>query len=93
MRIAASASLAVSVKMNILLYAPGLLVTLLLSHGWAGTLPLLTLSAAIQVCHILYIIPGLGVLLNTSKCHLHFYLILCNLGYNMHNVVGTSFQC
>lgn len=35
--------------MNVLLYAPGLLVTLLLSHGWAGTLPLLGLCAAIQV--------------------------------------------
>ena len=35
--------------MNILLYAPGLLVTLLLSLGWSGTLPLLTLCAATQV--------------------------------------------
>lgn len=42
-------SLAVSVKMNVLLYAPGLLVTLLLSHGWAGTLPLLSLCATVQV--------------------------------------------
>lgn len=47
--IVAVLSLAVSVKMNVLLYAPGLLVMLLLSRGWAGTLPFLGLCAAIQV--------------------------------------------
>ena len=57
--IVAVLSLAVSVKMNVLLYAPGLLVTLLLSHGWAGTLPLLGLCAAIQVgIHQLYLVDG-----------------------------------
>ena len=44
-----SCSLAVSVKMNILLFSPGLLVLLLLGHGWRGTLPRLTLCAAVQV--------------------------------------------
>ncbi len=44
-----SISLAVSVKMNVLLYSPGLLVLLLLHHGWRGTLPRLALCAVIQV--------------------------------------------
>ena len=43
-------SLAVSVKMNILLFSPGLLVVLLLRHGWRGTLPRLILCASVQVC-------------------------------------------
>lgn len=42
-------SLAVSIKMNIFLFAPGLLVLLLLSYGWAGTLPRLALCAVIQL--------------------------------------------
>lgn len=42
-------SLAVSVKMNILLFSPGLLVVLLLRHGWRGTLPRLVLCATVQV--------------------------------------------
>ena len=42
-------SLAVSVKMNIFLFSPGLLVVLLLTHGWRGTLPRLVLCAAVQV--------------------------------------------
>lgn len=46
---AALFSLAVSVKMNVLLYAPGLLIVLLLNHGWAGTLPLLGLCTITQV--------------------------------------------
>jgi hypothetical protein len=35
--------------MNILLFSPGLLVLLVLRHGWRGTLPLLSLCAAIQL--------------------------------------------
>jgi alpha-1,3-mannosyltransferase len=46
---AALFSLAVSVKMNVLLYAPGLLVVFLLNRGWAGTLPLISLCALLQV--------------------------------------------
>ncbi|CAI8025438.1 Dol-P-Man:Man(5)GlcNAc(2)-PP-Dol alpha-1,3-mannosyltransferase [Geodia barretti] len=46
---AALFSVAVSVKMNVLLYAPGLLVVFLLTHGWAGTLPLISLCALLQV--------------------------------------------
>ncbi|KAL5471350.1 hypothetical protein EMCRGX_G029456 [Ephydatia muelleri] len=42
-------SLAVSIKMNVLLYSPGLLVLLLLAHGWYGTLPRLLLCAVVQV--------------------------------------------
>lgn len=42
-------SLAVSVKMNVLLFSPGLLVLLLLTHGWKGTIPLLSLCAVIQL--------------------------------------------
>lgn len=42
-------SLAVSIKMNILLFSPGLLVLLILRHGWRGTLPLLSLCAVIQL--------------------------------------------
>lgn len=42
-------SLAVSVKMNVLLFSPGLLVLLVLGQGWAGTLPRLGVCAAVQV--------------------------------------------
>ena len=42
-------SMAVSVKMNVMLFSPGLLILLLLTHGWRGTLPLLTLCALIQL--------------------------------------------
>ncbi|XP_064383640.1 dol-P-Man:Man(5)GlcNAc(2)-PP-Dol alpha-1,3-mannosyltransferase-like isoform X2 [Halichondria panicea] len=42
-------SLAVSVKMNVLLFSPGLLVLLLLTGGWRGTLPRLSLCALIQL--------------------------------------------
>lgn len=42
-------SMAVSVKMNVILFSPGLLVLLLLTHGWRGTLPRLTLCAIIQL--------------------------------------------
>ena len=42
-------SLAVSIKMNVLLFSPGLLVLLILRHGWRGTLPLLSLCAIIQL--------------------------------------------
>ncbi|XP_028393797.1 dol-P-Man:Man(5)GlcNAc(2)-PP-Dol alpha-1,3-mannosyltransferase-like [Dendronephthya gigantea] len=42
-------SIAVSVKMNILLFAPGLLFLLLESHGLLGTLPKLTICAATQL--------------------------------------------
>ena len=42
-------SLAVSIKMNILLFSPGLLVLLVSHHGWRGTLPLLSLCAIIQL--------------------------------------------
>lgn len=42
-------SLAVSIKMNVLLFSPGLLVVLLMAHGWRGTLPLLSLCASIQL--------------------------------------------
>ena len=44
-----SPSLAVSVKMNVLLFAPGMLVLLLLVLGWYGTLPRLVLCAFIQL--------------------------------------------
>ena len=44
-----STSLAVSIKMNIMLFSPGLLVLLLLRHGWRGTLPLISLCALIQL--------------------------------------------
>ena len=42
-------SLAVSIKMNVILFAPGLLVLLVLSSGWEGTLPRLALCAAVQL--------------------------------------------
>ncbi|XP_072560313.1 dol-P-Man:Man(5)GlcNAc(2)-PP-Dol alpha-1,3-mannosyltransferase isoform X1 [Paramormyrops kingsleyae] len=42
-------SLAVSVKMNVLLFAPGLLFLLLWEFGWQGTLPRLSLCATIQL--------------------------------------------
>ncbi|KAH0512611.1 Dol-P-Man:Man(5)GlcNAc(2)-PP-Dol alpha-1,3-mannosyltransferase [Microtus ochrogaster] len=42
-------SLAVSVKMNILLFAPGLLFLLLTQFGFRGALPKLAICAAIQV--------------------------------------------
>lgn len=42
-------SLAVSMKMNVLLFAPGLLVVLVLFLGWHGTLPHLALCGLIQV--------------------------------------------
>ena len=44
-----SDSLAVSVKMNVLLFAPGLLFLLLSEFGLIKTIPKLTLCAAIQV--------------------------------------------
>lgn len=44
-------SLAVSVKMNVLLFAPGLLFLLLCEFGLWKTLPRLTLCAVIQVRH------------------------------------------
>jgi alpha-1,3-mannosyltransferase len=42
-------SLAVSVKMNILLFAPGLFVVLVLSHGLFGAFGYITLCAIVQV--------------------------------------------
>uniref|UniRef100_M0R7D2 Dol-P-Man:Man(5)GlcNAc(2)-PP-Dol alpha-1,3-mannosyltransferase n=1 Tax=Rattus norvegicus TaxID=10116 RepID=M0R7D2_RAT len=42
-------SLAVSVKMNVLLFAPGLLFLLLTQFGFRGALPKLALCAALQV--------------------------------------------
>ncbi|CAO2631305.1 Dol-P-Man:Man(5)GlcNAc(2)-PP-Dol alpha-1,3-mannosyltransferase [Lemmus lemmus] len=42
-------SLAVSVKMNVLLFAPGLLFLLLTQFGFLGALPKLAICAAIQV--------------------------------------------
>mmetsp|Transcript_28406 Transcript_28406/g.74628 ORF Transcript_28406/g.74628 Transcript_28406/m.74628 type:complete len:428 (+) Transcript_28406:260-1543(+) len=42
-------SLAVSVKMNVLLFAPGLLFLLLLTFGFVGTIPRLALCAAVQL--------------------------------------------
>ena len=44
-----SYSLAVSVKMNILLFSPGLLVVFLLFLGWQGTLAQLIVCALVQV--------------------------------------------
>lgn len=44
-----SDSLAVSVKMNVLLFAPGLLFLLLSEFGLIRTIPKLSLCAAIQV--------------------------------------------
>ena len=41
-------SLAVSIKMNVLLFAPGLLVVYVTSIGWHGTVRQLTLCALIQ---------------------------------------------
>ena len=42
-------SLAVSVKMNILLFAPGLFFLLIEACGWIGTLKNLSISAVTQV--------------------------------------------
>lgn len=42
-------SLAVSVKMNVLLFAPGLLFLLLTQFGFRGALPKLAICAALQV--------------------------------------------
>lgn len=42
-------SLAVSIKMNVLLFAPGLLVVLLLHLGWIGTIPRLAICGGVQV--------------------------------------------
>lgn len=42
-------SLAVSVKMNVLLFAPGLLFLLLTQFGFRGALPKLATCAALQV--------------------------------------------
>ena len=41
-------SLAVSIKMNVLLFSPGLLVVYLLSLGWQGTLFQLAVCAVVQ---------------------------------------------
>lgn len=45
-------SLAVSVKMNVLLFAPALFIILVLSVGLASTIGLIILCATIQVCLI-----------------------------------------
>lgn len=79
-------SLAVSVKMNVLLYAPGLLVVLLLNHGWADTLPLLSLCAIIQVDQH-YIIMGeyllyFKFLLYTPDVIYHMGFSIINLSYS-----------
>lgn len=42
-------SLAVSVKMNVLFFAPGLLFLLLTQFGFRGALPKLAICAALQV--------------------------------------------
>lgn len=42
-------SLAVSVKMNVLLFAPGLAVVLVMSTGWRRAVSMLALCAALQV--------------------------------------------
>lgn len=42
-------SVAVSIKMNILLAAPGLLVLLLESHGLLGAIPKLSICALVQI--------------------------------------------
>lgn len=44
-----SFSLAVGVKMNILLFAPGLLLVLLQANGIAGTFVCLAICAGVQV--------------------------------------------
>lgn len=46
-------SLAVSVKMNVILFAPGLLFILLSELGLMKTLPKLTLCAVVQVSYTL----------------------------------------
>lgn len=48
-----SDSLAVSVKMNVLLFAPGLLFLLLSEFGLIRTIPKLSLCAGIQVKYFL----------------------------------------
>ena len=42
-------SIGVSVKMNVLLFGPALLILLLVRHGLPGTIKLLSVCAAIQV--------------------------------------------
>lgn len=44
-----SLSFAVSIKMNIILFAPALLALLVLSLGWRGALPQLALCGLVQV--------------------------------------------
>jgi hypothetical protein len=41
-------SLGVSVKMNILLFAPALFIILVLSHGWIGAFKYISLCALVQ---------------------------------------------
>ena len=41
-------SIAVGIKMNVLLFAPGLLLLLLYAHGWRETMRLLTACAVVQ---------------------------------------------
>ncbi len=58
-------STAVAIKMNIILFAPGLFIVLLLSHGWLGTFKYISLCAVIQA------ILGAPFLLTFPKAYIH----------------------
>ncbi len=58
-------SAAVAVKMNVILFAPGLFIVLLLSHGWLGTFKYISLCAAVQA------ILGAPFLLTFPKAYVH----------------------
>lgn len=58
-------SIAVSVKMNILLFAPGLLVVLILFLGWQGTL------VQIVICALVQVVVGAPFLLNNPVSYIN----------------------
>ncbi|KAK3534136.1 hypothetical protein QTP86_002287 [Hemibagrus guttatus] len=66
-------SLAVSVKMNVMLFAPGLLFILVSEFGLMKTLPKLTLCAIIQIVLILFSSNFIGMCFCRSL-HYQFYV-------------------
>lgn len=58
-------STAVAIKMNVILFAPGLFIILLLSHGWMNTFKYIFLCAIVQI------ILGAPFLLTFPRAYLH----------------------
>lgn len=68
-------SLAVSVKMNVMLFAPGLLFILLSEFGLLKTLPKLTICAIIQVSHTVSKDIRASLSLNAGLSHFVYNLL------------------